>query len=77
MARLNTERQKELEPKRLDIKKNAIIEAGYDIISKDNTKITFMFKGSLITYFAYSGWASGKTIQDGRGLKHLINQIKH
>jgi hypothetical protein len=76
MGRLNTERQRELEPKRLDIAENAIIEAGYDVISKDDTKVTFMFNGSLITYFAYSGWASGKTIKDGRGLKHLINQIK-
>jgi len=34
-------------------------------------------KGSLVLYFPYSGWASGKTIKAGRGLKNLLSQIKN
>jgi hypothetical protein len=35
-----------------------------------------MYKENEITYFPYSGWASGKGITDGRGLANLIKQIK-
>lgn len=35
-----------------------------------------MFKGNAVFFYPYSGWATGKNIQDGRGLQNLINQIK-
>lgn len=76
MARLNKERQQELEPKRL---LNAIetIEAyGYSIHYKDDKEIRFMYKGNQILFFPYSGWHTGKGIKDGRGLQQLLLQIK-
>lgn len=42
----------------------------------DDTKIIFDFKGSPITFYPYSGWASGKTIKDGRGIENLLKQLK-
>lgn len=38
--------------------------------------IEFEYKGHIVKYFPYSGWATGKTIKDGRGLMNLINQLK-
>lgn len=75
MARLNTERQKKLEPQRIQEAVFQIASKGYEIQEVDNTTVTFLFKGNLIKYHAYSGWASGKGIKDGRGLKNLLKQI--
>ena len=76
MTRLDIERQIRLEPKRLITAREEISKLGYVI--KDNEdfeKVDFMHKGSLVTYWVYSGWHSGKTIKDGRGLKNLLKQL--
>lgn len=75
MPRLNIERQKDLEPKRLEKACNEIEKLGFPIIYKDSTKITFPFKGGFISFFPYSGWATGNGIKDGRGLKNLLKQL--
>lgn len=72
--RLNQEREKKLTPQRIQ---KAIIELekrGYRPKS-DGVSLSFSHKESKIVYYAYSGWASGKTIKDGRGLKNLLNQL--
>ena len=74
--RLNKEREATLQPKRMSDAIESIEAFGFKILYQDDTKITFEFKYNLITYFPYSGWASGKTIKDGRGLQNLLNQIK-
>lgn len=76
MARLNTERQHELEPRRIQYAKEAIDKLGYVITYEDKTKLQFEFKGETVTLFPYSGWHSGKSIKDGRGIEKLIEQIK-
>ncbi len=76
MARLNIERQNELEPKRMDYARKAIEDLGYDIFYSDTKVLAFMFEGSVVEYYPYSGWASGKTIENGRGLINLLKQIK-
>jgi len=40
------------------------------------TQLQFEHQGKQINYFPYSGWASGATIKDGRGLTKLLNQLK-
>ena len=69
MARLNIERQKQLEPIRIEYAVERIKLLGYDIFYKDD-------KGHIVTFFPYSGWATGKTIRDCRGLSKLLKQIK-
>ncbi len=76
MSRLNQERQKALEPNRIEYAIKAIDKLGYEIIWQDDTKIKFLFKGETITHFAYSGWHAGKSINDGRGIEKLIKQIE-
>ena len=76
MARFNQERQKQIEPKRIDFARKEIENLGFEIINEDSTKIQFNFKGNTISIFPYSGWFSGKGIKDGRGLKQLLKQIE-
>lgn len=76
MARLNVERQKKLEPKRIDFAINELSKLGYEVKIETNTMISFLFKGNIIHYYPYSGWHTGKGINDGRGWKKLYNQIK-
>ena len=75
MSRLDRDRQNKLEPVRLDAALTKIKAAGLEIIRVDDKKVVFEFKGAEIQYFAYSGWATGKTIKDGRGLNKLLNQL--
>lgn len=74
--RLNTERQNKLEPIRMQIAINEILRLGLKITNCTDKMIEFEYKGSNIKYYPYSGWATGKTIKDGRGLNNLIKQLK-
>lgn len=74
--RLNTERQKELEPKRMEYAISELEALGFEIDYRDDTKIKFQFNGSVITLYPYSGWHTGKTITDGRGINNLLKQLK-
>ncbi len=75
MSRLDKRRQDILQPERIAIAKKKIMERGYDIISKSETELKFYYKGSMISFFPYSGWHSGAKIKDGRGLNNLLKQI--
>lgn len=74
--RLDKEREAALQPERIQHAKNKITALGYEIIYEDGTRIDFMFNGSKIQFYPYSGWHTGATIKDGRGLNNLLNQIK-
>ena len=74
--RLNKEREAKLQPQRMEHAIQEIEKLGYTITQKDNTRIRFGYMDSYVTYFPYSGWHSGKSIKDGRGLQNLLNQIK-
>lgn len=76
MARLNIDRQNSLEPIRIEYSKVKIEKLGFKIINQTDKFLQFIFKGSIVTYYPYSGWHTGKTIKDGRGIKFLLNQIK-
>lgn len=52
-----------------------ITELGYNVEHDDSTLI-FQFKGHPVYYYPRTGWHSGKTIKDGRGLDKLLKQIK-
>ena len=75
MSRLDTDRQKELEPKRMEFAVNVLKHLGYEVELFGPTKLQFNFKGEVVTLFPYSGWHTGKSIIDGRGIDKLIKQI--
>lgn len=74
--RLNAEKQAELEPKRIEEAIASLKEKGIDATVLNGNEINFLYMGSTIKYFPYSGWASGKTIKDGRGLHNLLRQLE-
>lgn len=76
MPRLNIDRQNTLEPKRIDYAVEEIQALGIEIVSRDDRKITFKFKGETVTFFPYSGWHTGKSIIDGRGIDILLKQLQ-
>lgn len=76
MSRLNIDRQNKLEPVRLQKTIMEITNLGLKITSITQKMIEFEFKGRTVRFYPYSGWATGKSIQDGRGLKNLIKQLK-
>ena len=76
MGRLDIDRQKKLEPKHIQYAKDKITAFGYEIMEENATTLKFMYNGSVVTLFPYSGWHTGKTINDGRGISKLIKQIR-
>jgi len=73
--RLDKEREAEFQPKRIEYaidKLNSIVS----LTSITETEIQFYWKGELIKFFPYSGWHTGKSIKDGRGIEKLLNQLK-
>jgi hypothetical protein len=60
---------------RLEFAEMRILELGFDITSVNKTELRFEFNGSMIYFFPFTGWHSGKTIQDGRGLNNLLKQL--
>lgn len=75
MPRQDIERQHELEPKRIEYAKEKITKLGFEITFESDTRITFMFRGAPVNLFPYSGWHTGSTIKDGRGIEKLLRQL--
>lgn len=75
MGRLDTERQKRLEPVRMAHAVQQLKQRGYEIIQQDERQLQFLHRGKTVTFYPYSGWATGATITDGRGLNKLLKQL--
>ena len=55
--------------------KKEIIGLGFDIIFQTEKEIHFLFKENIVRYYPDTGWHSGKSIKDGRGLNNLLHQL--
>lgn len=64
MARLDTERQNELGPKRMEYAEEQLKKLGFSYLVHDGNKITFFFKDEKIQLFPFTGWHTGKSIVD-------------
>jgi len=73
--RLNQQREEALQPERMDYATHKLRELGIEYMA-DDTTVCFKWKGSQVKLFPYSGWHSGKTIVDGRGIDNLLKQLK-
>lgn len=74
--RLDQEKENKLTPIRYQYAKEKIREYGYIIAAWDGVQIRFIYKGETVILWPYTGWHSGKTIKDGRGIENLLKQIK-
>tara|TARA_R110002126_G_scaffold197836_3_gene345552 strand:- start:691 stop:930 length:240 start_codon:yes stop_codon:yes gene_type:complete len=77
MTRIDKQDQQEFEPQRMIYAIDKVEALGYEIVSRDTTTIQFIFKEQLITFYPYSGAATGESINDCRGLAKLIIQLKN
>ena len=74
---LMREIRKQKEPLRIGYALKKISELGFICeIDEGNKCIQFIYKGGLVRFFPHTGWATGKTIKDGRGINNLLKQIK-
>lgn len=71
----NRERQQELQPGRVDYARTRLLSLGYPVTEIDATTLQFTFRGCPVTLYPYSGWFTGKTVKDGRGIHNLLKQI--
>lgn len=74
--RLDQERENELEPKRMAYAMFELLNLGYVPVSPDGKKIFFTHKEETVVLYVYSGWHTGKSIVDGRGILKLLKQLK-
>jgi hypothetical protein len=42
----------------------------------ERIRLSFNWKGQAIIFWPFTGWHTGKSIKDGRGIKNLIKQLK-
>lgn len=54
----------------------ALQNLGYKVNSHDENKITFYYKNSLTTFYLSNDWVAGDAIKPGKGLPHLLQEIK-
>lgn len=74
--RQDQQREAQLQPERMKFAKEQIVKLGYVITFEDKTRLEFNFRNELVKLFPYSGWHTGKSIVDGRGINKLLKQIK-
>lgn len=41
-----------------------------------SNQLEFTFKGETVTFYTHSGYYTGKSVEDGCGLKNLLKQLK-
>lgn len=75
MARDFDEYRRTTSQNRMERAVKIISNMGYTIDYRDEKMLQFKHKGEVVTYYPYKGWATGKSIKDGRGLINLISQL--
>ena len=77
MAKSNSWKAKrsELITERMTHAKRKIGQAGYAYLCPDDLTITFRYNCETVRFYPFTGWFTGKTVRDGRGLQNLLKQI--
>ena len=75
MTRLDQERQATLEPIRMTTTKKVLENLGFEVDVFGKTRLEFEYKNHVVRFFPYSGWFTGKTVNDGRGFNKLLAQL--
>lgn len=69
-------RRQALQPNRVEYAKKELAKRKIEIIFEDETTLQFEFNGNKINFYPFTGWFSGKGIEDGRGIRKLLKQLK-
>lgn len=73
---IRKERRDQKEGSRVDFAVSQLERLGYQVERVSNAILKFVFRGETVTLFPYTGWFTGKTVKDGRGIKRLLKQIR-
>lgn len=76
LKELRKERRANKEGGRIDYAIKQITGIGYAVAMEGNNAISFTFKGERVMVYPYTGWFTGKTVKDRRGINNLLKQIK-
>lgn len=63
-------------PKRMRYAVEKLADLGIEIAFQNSTELHFIWKGERVRLFAYTGWFTGKSVKDGRGIHNLLKQLK-
>lgn len=74
--RLDQEREARLQPVRMESCKQKLESLGFEVEVRGSNQLEFVYNGNVIRFWPYSGWHTGRGIQDGRGFKRLLKQIE-
>ena len=74
--RLDQEREARLQPRRMQYAQESLRSHGYAVTKVSKTELQITYNGEIIRLFPYSGWFTGKTVEDGRGIENLLKQLK-
>lgn len=76
LKELRKERRANKEGSRMDFAIKQLTGLGHKVTMETNNAISIIFKGERVMVYPYTGWFTGKTVKDGRGIKNLLKQIK-
>lgn len=71
------ERQEALQPGRIEYARTKLKALGYDVEQTSTAALRIIHQGSPVIIYPYTGWFTGKTVRDGRGIHNLLKQLKH
>lgn len=74
-ARRMENENKRIENKRIDYAKKKLKKLGIVITNETDNMLEFIYNGENIKFYPYTGWHTGKSIKDGRGIKNLLSQL--
>ena len=74
--RLDQEREKKLQPVRMEHACDVLNDLGLNVVKINETALQFLLNGHWITFYAYSGWYTGKGVGSGRGINNIVKKIK-
>lgn len=74
--REDQEREAILQPLRMETALKELGKLGIEDTAHNDSEITFFWKGYIVHFYPYSGWHTGSSIKDGRGLQKLLKQLK-
>lgn len=70
------EKRAKLNPIKMEHAKKKLQQLGLSITVIEPSTLSFVWKDATVLFYPYTGWHSGKTIKDGRGIENLLKQLK-
>lgn len=60
----------------MEYARNQITALGYPVTEVKRHTLQFTFRGSPVTLYPYSGWFTGSTVTDGRGIELIRRTVR-